>query len=294
MIKQLFLGSFGLAWTLGQSDSFKSQVSDVNPPAIYKIDPNSGSIKCRVEFLRGSFDQFLKSPVFGSGLNTNSSHLSNFAFDNPSSRANCQPNTTHPHNATALIAGELGLLGLILILTPLAIWILLNLNRNLVAGMSISFPILLHSQTEFPLNVSMTHWLWLVLIFTTFTSSIKGAALMNHYVSKVIGIASFVLVIMVTDLLITSHLVGINLYQIQNLPPKMRLEELIKSPYRNNKFFQWRYDQLIGKDALELALALDDRELGKQFLPTFKRGVSGAAMTNDTLLIRKIESLITK
>ena len=287
----LFVVSFFAAWGMGKFGFFKENIKHINPPAIYKIDSNNKSIHCRLEFLKASFDQFAEAPILGEGLNTYSAYQINFSLSNPQSLAKCRPATTHPHNAVALIAAETGVVGLALMLVPFCVWVIFNLKANIILGAGLTAPILFHSQTEMPLNVSMVHWLMLILVFVYLSHDNQLKVRSNKILSYALIVGSFGMVFFSGLLLFKSHTVGVELLKIQNLPPRLRLEKLIQSPERNNIFFQWRFDQLIGKDGLELAVALKNQQLAKEFLPIFKRGISGAAVISDQLLVEAAENL---
>lgn len=287
----LFVVSFFAAWGMSKFGLFTENIARTSPPAIYKINSNNKSIHCRLEFLKASFDQFAKAPILGGGLNSYSAHQIKFSLSTPQSLAKCRPATTHPHNAIALIAAETGVVGLSLMLAPFCIWIILNLKANVIHGAGLTAPILLHSQTEMPLSVSMVHWWMLVLIFVYLSHDNQLKVRSSKILSYALIAGSFGMVFLSGLLLVKSHTVGVELLKIQNLPPRLRLEKLIQSPERNDIFFQWRFDQLIGKDGLELAVALKNEQLAKEFLPIFKRGISGAALISDQQLVEAAEHL---
>ena len=124
----------------------------------------SNSINSRLTMWIIAWRSFLEAPLFGHGLGSYvETYYTHFARYGLAEELSFYPNTKIPHNLTLHLLSETGLIGTLLILGPLVymafriIW--LSDNRWLI--MALAFPILLHTQTEFPYVSSGLHYILL-------------------------------------------------------------------------------------------------------------------------------------
>ena len=128
-------------------------------------DPDPGqSTAARVSYWLVSLEAGLQRPWFGHGLGAFSQayhpvHVAQVLAGADHEYFNY---LNHPHNETLLWWVETGAIGLVMVILPwvISIWFL-GIWKNSAAFLFMAAlgPMLLHSQTEFPLHTSGVHWL---------------------------------------------------------------------------------------------------------------------------------------
>lgn len=128
--------------------------------ADWRLDGTSVSSRSTMWVI--AWRSFLESPLFGHGLGSYvKTYYTHFARYGLSETLAFYPHTTMPHNLILHVLSETGLIGAAVLLGPLFylafVTVRHNANRWLV--MALAFPVLLHTQTEYPYMSSGLHYI---------------------------------------------------------------------------------------------------------------------------------------
>jgi hypothetical protein len=151
-----YAAAYGLASVLG----LDAELADRS------LDANQNSFQTRFTMWVLGFWGFIEAPVFGHGLGSYLSvYMAQFAQNSGTADLYFFPLVTVPHNLFIHILSETGLFGLAVIMGPF-IWLGIRVfqthkNRWLIAALV--FPILLHTQFEYPYMASGAHY-WMFAI----------------------------------------------------------------------------------------------------------------------------------
>ena len=152
-----------------------------------------------------AWDQFLEAPFMGHGLGSfHEVYLRAYADYGLQENLKFNQNLENPHNLVLFLLVETGLVGLITILGPYlyALTGLIRHNAKNILVLIVLFPILLHTQLEYPYIQSSTHF-WLFAILLTAVTQInaqkdepvqtvslsRGTSLLNGATMTVLGAA---------------------------------------------------------------------------------------------------------
>lgn len=145
------------------------------------LDIKQPSFQLRLIWLKTSVQMFIEKPIFGQGFSNMPSLFMYFQgrlkeADPALELENSY--TIHPHNEIAMIAAESGLLGLggLLFLVVTVIKLYWPYRRRFLIYLSLLTPLLVHMMLEFPLDLSVSHYLVFILLWTITTS---------HFLKKV-------------------------------------------------------------------------------------------------------------
>lgn len=167
---------------------------------------------------------------------------------------------THPHNLTADVIIEFGMLGFTLFCLPYILWLLSALNvSTILFRLGISFPLLLHTQTELPLEQS--GFFILMLAFATTLSDKTTTQLStfsnNKYFTSLSVFTCFICLVIAIELAITRHNV-LNKFQTSALSVGSERAEALRSDYLAT---HWYYDDFYRNRMLLIAI---DQQLTSQ------------------------------
>lgn len=137
-------------------------------------DSNKRNISVRLTFYTVSIDMIKEKPLLGFGYGgferSFIDHFNKYAIENPDI-GDTITNLSHPHNEVLFWGVEGGLMALLAFalftIGYICTWVRIPLQTGLVV-FALIFPLLLHSQLEFPFYSSVSHWLvflimlWLV------------------------------------------------------------------------------------------------------------------------------------
>lgn len=137
-------------------------------------DSNKRNISVRLIFYTVSIDMIKEKPLLGFGYGgferSFIDHFNTYAIENPDI-GDTITNLSHPHNEVLFWVVEGGLMALfafaLFTIGYICTWVRIPLQTGLVV-FALIFPLLLHSQLEFPFYSSVSHWLvflimlWLV------------------------------------------------------------------------------------------------------------------------------------
>ena len=137
-------------------------------------DSNKRNISVRLTFYTVSIDMIKEKPLLGFGYGgferSFIDHFNKYAIENPDI-GDTVTNLSHPHNEVLFWGVEGGLMALLAFalftIGYICTWVRIPLQTGLVV-FALIFPLLLHSQLEFPFYSSVSHWLvflimlWLV------------------------------------------------------------------------------------------------------------------------------------
>ena len=132
----------------------------------WQLDGRSYSIRLAMWYI--AWEKFLEAPILGHGLGSfHSLYLQAFSEYGVRDNLIFKENLDNPHNLVLSLLVETGSIGLISILGPYmyALVALVRQNVKNVLVFILLFPILLHTQLEYPYLQSSTHfWLFAVLL----------------------------------------------------------------------------------------------------------------------------------
>lgn len=163
----------------------------------------------------------LEHPLLGVGLGNFESEFNSFAASLNASGIvgpNGEPNLSHPHNELlfwGIEGGVLPLLGMLL-----AAFLVLRTVFNLdtatrFAMLGLLFPIVFHTQTEYPFYHSMIHWVVFILIIYLIDSLANEKKTRQLKSTLLIGAAAIVIPLFTTLFMVTTLQAGAILTQYE-------------------------------------------------------------------------------
>jgi len=126
--------------------------------------PDGGSVRWRYSMWVIAWRSFLEAPLFGHGLGSfSATYLDHFARYGLADGLSFLANTSLPHNLVMHVLTEMGLVGVVFLLAPLAFlaWFLLARNPNIWLILALTVPVVLHTQFEYPYVASGWHYILL-------------------------------------------------------------------------------------------------------------------------------------
>ena len=296
----LFLGLSVLApyaEQVGAHEIVRTEGSTLN-----KIDATNPSIICRIKMLEVSKDMLFASPLTGSGLD---SFSLNYAGRSQSFEA-CTPSSgftpSHPHNVLASIAGEMGIIGVVSVLFPVAIWIYTAVKPfiGVVTTAGLLAPIALHSMTEWPLNASLIPWFFIIFIPILVSTEFGGGSVSKPARLNQIHTSGGIVVLFCTALYASSVLLagyhdGIKKYQMRGMQPNDALLTALDTSLRKHPALAPNYKRIIGEGIMDLAIKTDDPDLAGQFIQSYLDGLGALTTQTDwaylTTVIKRFPEL---
>ena len=254
-----------------------------------KLSLESSGSECRLSFIETSYEMFMHNPLSGEGLNTFSVTHKLMTETDPNKKEKCDSRASHPHNAIALLLGEVGAIGAVFIILPVTCWFFITTRSNWLISSSILAPIILHTQTELPLNMSMVHWYLAALVPLLLCAPRKKNTLTTRNHAILPTTCAFVGLIFAGSVAFASVNAAIEFWQLKKSADSAQLFNLVMSPFRNHPTFQHKYDRLIGVNALRLAIATNDSKLAETFAPVLERAIAHLATTDHILLLAIIQ-----
>jgi O-antigen polymerase len=199
---------------------------------------------------QGAFELFLENPIFGGGIGTFTANFHPFYVDVMEKIGNnniIDSTTSHPHNEILYRLAESGIVGTIglFIIAIYVLRMLIGLGKKgwVVAG--IIFPLLLHTQTEYPMYQSAIHWTMFLLVLSIISkNSIKSIKLdIKNIYSKIIIFITIIATLFVIAFLMekTSRSMDMHkgitwAYKDSHKPLKPFLENLLQHNLKDNYF----------------------------------------------------------
>jgi len=203
----------------------------------------------------------LENPLFGVGLGNFELEFNTFVaslYAAGISAPNGQSNLGHPHNELlfwAIEGGLISLLGMLLaaFLVLRCIWRLDGATRFAMLGLL--FPIVLHTQTEFPFYHSSVHWIVFIMIIYLIDSLASKTKIRQLKSTLLVGTAGVTIPLITTLFMVTTLQAGAILtrYERDSRTPVETLLEI-----RNPLVWQDRIQLKIRTDLMYQGLARND------------------------------------
>ncbi|PSW60410.1 ligase [Photobacterium kishitanii] len=167
----------------------------------------------------------------------------------------------HPHNELLYWAAEGGIIPLLgLILAALAVLVSIKKapNGTQLALVGLFFPIVLHTQLEYPFYHSLAHWIvFIILIFWVDNLTAKYHRYQTQYVLA-LKISAIALPVMITSFMITTLYSGWLLTKFETTRP-VDINYLVK--VNNPWAWQHRFEWDLHLTQLQLGIATDKPQL---------------------------------
>jgi hypothetical protein len=180
-----------------------------------------------------------------------------------------QDNLTHPHNELILWLAETGLVGTILVFAP---WVALIVRASRVnwsaqlGWLATLLPIILHTQTEFPLHGSGAHWLLLGLMVAnglmplSETKPLHLSRAKQISVTGLIASSGLLIALFLMQTGYTSHQAFISFYK-QGAPTTEFFEKWTQSPEFTHPLLGQNAQDMLAINSIAYILSTDNEEL---------------------------------
>ena len=203
----------------------------------------------------------LENPLLGVGLGNFEAEFNSFAaalIEAGISAPNGQPNLDHPHNEllfSAIEGGIVPLLGMLLaaFLVLRCVFRLDGATRFAMLGLL--FPIVFHTQTEYPFYHSMVHWVVFVMIIYLIDSLANEKKTRQLKSTLLVGTAGIVIPLFTTLFMVTTLQAGAILTRYER-DPSTSVETLLE--IRNPIVWRDRIQLKIRTDLMYQGLARND------------------------------------
>lgn len=212
-----------------------------------------------------AYEMFTTKPLTGYGYgNFEATYITQTALwhqRDPSQQHAGVPSLDHPHNELLYWAAEGGivpLLGLIIAAVAVLIGIKKAPNGTQLALVGLFFPIVLHTQLEYPFYHSLAHWIiFIILIFWIDNLTTKYHRYQTQYILA-LKVSAIALPIMITSFMITTLYSGWLLTKFETTRP-VDINYLVK--VNNPWAWQHRFEWDLHLTQLQLGIATDKPEL---------------------------------
>ena len=263
--------------------------------AVNKIVGENSATDCRILWWLFNFEQFLKNPFFGEGLDSFSGAYMLHAHQTPGVFDVCNSTPSHSHNAIGMIAAETGVFGLVFIVFPLVIWLYLTSSgQNLFLITGIISPIVLHTQTEWPLNASMLTWLLFVAVPIAFSTNPAKPIAKNTLTKGLIFGCLICASSYLVSTLAASRGVSVERYLIERSPGEKQIQMLLDSKYRLHPAFKPVYDIAINRALVDIATSAHDIDALKLVITEYRRSIGPLATPSAIQRLKRAQLVITE
>lgn len=260
-----------------------------------KLSSTNSSTKCRLLWWSFNVQQIFANPFFGSGLDTFSGVFMEYAYANDGILDFCDASPSHSHNGILHLASETGLVGLILVASPLLLWVLLNsVGKNLLVIIGLLSPIGLHTQTEWPLHASMVVWSLLLIIPIAFSNVQQPQKQLCRPI-KLFMLTSITLTsAYLISVLGAQRGVALERYVIERSDRRAQIQLMVNSRYRFHPAFKSIYDIAINRALIEIAITEKNPNALKLVIPELKKSIGPLAGHTEIKLLLTARKLITE
>ena len=217
-----------------------------------------------------AYDMFTTKPLTGYGYGkfevTYITQTALWHQQNPQQYLVGVASLDHPHNELlywAVEGGVIPLLGLMLAALAVLISIKKAPNGTQLALVGLFFPIVLHTQLEYPFYHSLAHWvMFIILIFWVDNLTTKYHRYQNQYVLA-LKVGAIALPIMISSFMITTLYSGWLLTKFETTRP-VNINYLVK--VNNPWAWQHRFEWDLHLTQLQLGIATDKPQLVADYI----------------------------